>query len=96
VGRFLDDVGKRRPCVFLIELDHAVLLAAGTSTAGRPYPFVLVTEHEVTGRALRLTGPTYFYRPNILSVPLNRVDVFTFGRCSPSVLLQLRALAELG
>ena len=95
VGRFLDDVGKHRPCIFLREIDGAVLIVYGTSTAGRRYPFVLVGEREVTGRALRLTGPTYFYQPNVVSVPVDRVEVFSYGRCSPSVLLQLRALAEL-
>jgi len=96
VGRFTDDVGKHRPCVVLHATEEAIVLAYGTSTAGRDYAFVLIGERDVSGRALRLTGPTFFYKPNVIALPASseRIAIFPLGRCTPAVLLQLRALAE--
>lgn len=95
VGRYLDDVGKRRPCVVLALDETTWVIAYGTSTAGRDFACVEVGERTVTGKVLRLTGPTFFYKPNVVAVAADRVEVFTPGRCAMQVFVQLRALAEL-
>lgn len=95
VGRFVDEVGKRRPCIVLVARQTDCVIAYGTSTAGRDYPHVRVDDKTVTGRVLRLANPTYFYKPNIVAVASERVEVFNPGRCGAQVFVQLRALAEL-